>query len=124
MIYNMATFSLTQNGLTYTNENNETKSIVIDNATNTIKFVQFNISTPSVTNVEYTTPVDISGTYTDDPYWSGGVITQTGTSAVFTAASDTSHTQDGVPHQHVGEQKGRRRGGRSDVALSPGLRLP
>ena len=83
----MSSFSLTQNGLAYTNENNETKSIVIDNATNTIKFEQFNISTPSVTNVEYveqTPPTDFSGSYTDVPWWSGGVITQTGSSAVFT----------------------------------------
>jgi len=54
----MSSFSLTQNGFTYTNENNETKSIVIDNATNTIKFQKFNISTPSVTNKEYVDAAD------------------------------------------------------------------
>ena len=55
----MSSFSLTQNGLTYTNENNETKSIVIDDANNTIKFEKFNISTPSVTNVEYVPPTTV-----------------------------------------------------------------
>ena len=55
----MSSFSLTQNVFTYINENNETKSIVIDNATNTIKFEEFNISTPSVTNVEYVPPTTV-----------------------------------------------------------------
>jgi len=93
----MSSFSLTQNGLTYANKNNETKSIVIDDANNTIKFEKFNISTPSVTNVEYddpTPPIDISGNYSDVPWWSGGVITQTGSSAVFTSPG-VSHPQDG-----------------------------
>ena len=87
----MYTFTLTQNGLTYTNANQETKSIVIDDANNTIKFEQFNISIPSITNIEYveqTSPIDISGNYSDMPWWSGGVITQTGTSAVFTRLDD------------------------------------
>ena len=52
----MSSFSLTSSGFTFTNANQETKSIVIDDATNTIKFQQFNISTPSVTTVEYVDP--------------------------------------------------------------------
>jgi hypothetical protein len=79
-------FSLTSSGFTFTNANQETKSIVIDDATNTINFQQFNISTPSVSNKDYvdpTPPVDISGNYSDEPWWSGGIITQTGTSATF-----------------------------------------
>ena len=46
-------FSLTSSGLTYTNSNNITKHIVIDDNTNTIDFQQFNISAVSVSNKEY-----------------------------------------------------------------------
>ena len=46
-------FSLTSSGLTYTNSNNITKHIVIDDNSNTIDFQQFNISAVSVSNKEY-----------------------------------------------------------------------
>ena len=49
-------FSLTANGFIYTDANNQTKSIVIDGANNTIDFQQLNISTPSISNKEYVAP--------------------------------------------------------------------
>jgi hypothetical protein len=48
--------SLTKDGLTFTNDNNETKNIKITDATNTIDFEQFNISTTFVSNKEYVGP--------------------------------------------------------------------